>query len=72
MATQLTRDSGSAYKEYLAKGTVHGIKLPAGLKESAKLDPPIFTPSTKAAIGDKDENVHPDKRGLHHSARPSS
>lgn len=54
--------TGSAYKEYLQKGTVHGIKLPAGLPESAKLDPPIFTPSTKAAVGDKDENVHPDER----------
>lgn len=53
--------SGSAYKEYLQNGTVHGIKLPPGLKESAKLDPPIFTPSTKADVGDKDENVHPDR-----------
>lgn len=53
--------SGSAYKEYKQSGTVHGIKLPPGLPESAKLDPPIFTPSTKAAVGDKDENVHPDR-----------
>jgi len=51
--------TGSAYKEYLKSGTVHGIRLPPGLPESAKLDPPIFTPSTKADVGDKDENVHP-------------
>ena len=53
---------GSAYKEYCSSSTVHGIKLPSGLPESAKLERPIFTPSTKAAAGEKDENVHPDKR----------
>lgn len=57
-----TSCTGSAYKEYLQSGTVHGIKLPPGLKESARLEPPIFTPSTKADVGDKDENVHPDRR----------
>ncbi|CAD6566097.1 MAG: Bifunctional purine biosynthetic protein ade1 [Cyphobasidiales sp. Tagirdzhanova-0007] len=53
--------TGSAYKEYCSSSTVHGIKLPSGLPESAKLERPIFTPSTKAAAGEKDENVHPDK-----------
>jgi phosphoribosylaminoimidazole-succinocarboxamide synthase len=43
--------SGSGWKEYLAKGTVCGITLPVGLVESARLDEPIFTPSTKAEEG---------------------
>jgi phosphoribosylaminoimidazole-succinocarboxamide synthase len=43
--------SGSGWKEYLAKGTVCGIRLPDGLTESARLDEPIFTPSTKAEEG---------------------
>jgi phosphoribosylaminoimidazole-succinocarboxamide synthase len=38
-------------------GTVCGIKLPEGLKESDKLPEPIYTPSTKAEIGDHDENI---------------
>ena len=48
---------GSGWKEYQQSGTVCGIQLPAGLKEAAKLPQPIFTPSTKAAVGDHDENV---------------
>jgi len=48
--------SGSAWKEYKASGTVCGIKLPAGLKESDKLPEPIFTPATKATTG-HDENI---------------
>ncbi len=48
--------SGSAWKEYQAGGTVCGIRLPAGLKESEKLPEPIFTPSTKATSG-HDENI---------------
>jgi phosphoribosylaminoimidazole-succinocarboxamide synthase len=48
--------SGSAWKEYKATGTVCGIQLPAGLKESDKLPEPIFTPSTKATSG-HDENI---------------
>ncbi|MGY8820756.1 MAG: phosphoribosylaminoimidazolesuccinocarboxamide synthase [Pseudomonadales bacterium] len=48
---------GSGWKEYQQSGTVCGIKLPAGLKEAAKLPQPIFTPSTKAAVGDHDENI---------------
>jgi phosphoribosylaminoimidazole-succinocarboxamide synthase len=48
--------SGSGWKEYKQQGTVCGIKLPAGLKESDKLSEPIFTPATKAQTG-HDENV---------------
>ncbi len=49
--------TGSGWESYQKDGTVCGIKLPAGLKESEKLPEPIFTPSTKAEIGDHDENV---------------
>ncbi len=48
--------SGSGWKEYKANGSVCGIKLPAGLRESDKLPEPIFTPSTKAVTG-HDENI---------------
>jgi len=48
--------SGSGWKEYRENGTVCGIKLPPGLKESDKLPEPIFTPATKATTG-HDENV---------------
>jgi phosphoribosylaminoimidazole-succinocarboxamide synthase len=48
--------SGSAWKEYKASGTVSGITLPAGLKESDAFPEPIFTPSTKATTG-HDENI---------------
>jgi len=48
--------SGSGWKEYRESGTVCGVKLPRGLKESDKLPEPIFTPSTKAQTG-HDENV---------------
>ncbi len=48
--------SGSAWKEYKQTGSVCGIKLPAGLRESDKLPEPIFTPSTKATSG-HDENI---------------
>ena len=49
--------SGSGLKEYEQQGTVCGITLPAGLKDSSKLPQPIFTPSTKAEIGVHDENI---------------
>jgi phosphoribosylaminoimidazole-succinocarboxamide synthase len=52
--------SGSAWKEYKASGTVCGIKLPAGLKESDQLPEPIFTPATKAVSG-HDENISIDQ-----------
>ena len=48
---------GSGWKEYKTSGTVCGIKLPAGLKEANRLAEPIFTPSTKAAVGEHDENI---------------
>jgi phosphoribosylaminoimidazole-succinocarboxamide synthase len=49
--------SGSAWKEYRASGTMHGDPLPAGLRESERLPAPVFTPSTKADVGDHDENI---------------
>ena len=49
--------SGSGWASYQKDQTVCGIKLPAGLKESDKLPEVIFTPSTKAEIGDHDENI---------------
>lgn len=49
--------AGSGWKEYKQQGTVCGINLPAGLKEAGKLPQPIFTPSSKAAVGDHDENI---------------
>lgn len=48
---------GSGWKEYQAEGTVCGIQLPAGLQEASRLPEPIFTPSTKAEVGDHDENI---------------
>lgn len=48
--------AGSGWKDYKTTGTVCGVKLPAGLKESSKLEKPIFTPSTKATVG-HDENI---------------
>ncbi len=49
--------AGSGWKEYLADGTVCGHKLPAGLKQCEKLPELIFTPATKAELGDHDENI---------------
>lgn len=49
--------TGSGWKSYKENGTVCGIKLPEGLKECGKLPEPIYTPSTKAEIGDHDENI---------------
>ena len=49
--------TGSGKKTYDEDGTVCGIHLPAGLTEASKLPEPLFTPSTKAAIGDHDENI---------------
>ncbi len=53
--------TGSGWKEYKADGSVCGIALPEGLEESQKLPEPIFTPATKAEIGDHDENVDFDR-----------
>lgn len=48
---------GGGWKDYKATGSVSGIQLPAGLIEAQKLPEPIFTPSTKAAVGDHDEPI---------------
>jgi phosphoribosylaminoimidazole-succinocarboxamide synthase len=48
---------GSGWKDYQATGAICGIPLPAGLKLAAKLPTPIFTPATKAEVGDHDENI---------------
>jgi phosphoribosylaminoimidazole-succinocarboxamide synthase len=52
---------GSGWKEYKAGGTVCGIALPAGLQEASKLPEPIFTPSSKAEVGDHDINISLDQ-----------
>jgi phosphoribosylaminoimidazole-succinocarboxamide synthase len=49
--------TGSGWKDYQATGAVCGIELPDGLEESQQLPEPIFTPATKAEVGDHDENV---------------
>ena len=48
---------GSGWKDYKKTGKVCGIELPAGLQEAQKLPQPLFTPSTKAAVGEHDENI---------------
>ncbi|MGI8945575.1 MAG: phosphoribosylaminoimidazolesuccinocarboxamide synthase [Thermoleophilaceae bacterium] len=53
--------TGSGWKDYLATGTVCGIAIPEGLEESGELPDPIFTPATKADVGDHDENVDFDR-----------
>jgi phosphoribosylaminoimidazole-succinocarboxamide synthase len=53
--------SGSGWKEYRRDGTVCGIELPSGLRESDRLPDPIFTPATKAEVGDHDENIDFDR-----------
>jgi phosphoribosylaminoimidazole-succinocarboxamide synthase len=53
--------TGSGWKDYQATGAVCGIELPAGLRESDPLPEPIFTPATKAEVGDHDENIDFDR-----------
>ena len=53
--------TGSGWKDYQATGAVCGIELPDGLRESEQLPEPIFTPATKAEVGDHDENVDFDR-----------
>ena len=53
--------TGSGWESYTKNGTVCGIQLPEGLKECDKLPEPIYTPSTKAEIGDHDENISYEK-----------
>jgi phosphoribosylaminoimidazole-succinocarboxamide synthase len=48
---------GSGWKDYQKTGTICGFALPPGLREAEKLPQPLFTPSTKAAVGDHDENI---------------
>ncbi len=48
---------GSGWKDYQASGAISGIRLPPGLRQAEQLAEPIFTPSTKAAVGDHDENI---------------
>ena len=49
--------AGSGWKEYQVSGSICGVELPAGLREGDPLPEPIFTPATKAALGDHDENI---------------
>lgn len=53
--------TGSGWKDYLDSGVVCGHKLPPNLRESQELIPPLFTPSTKADVGEHDENISVDK-----------
>ena len=53
--------SGSGWKDYQKTGSICGIELPENMLESEKLPETIFTPSTKAEIGDHDENISADK-----------
>ena len=53
--------TGSGWKDYQAGGAICGIELPEGLRESEQLPEPIFTPATKADVGDHDENVDFDR-----------
>ena len=53
--------SGSGWREYQETEAVCGIELPSGLKESEKLPEPIFTPATKAELGEHDENIDFDR-----------
>ncbi len=62
--------SGSGWKEYRETGSVCGIELPEGLTESAKLPEPIFTPATKAELGDHDENIDFDRAAEIIGSRP--
>jgi phosphoribosylaminoimidazole-succinocarboxamide synthase len=67
--------AGSGWKEYREHGTVCGIPLPAGLRESDQLPEPIFTPATKAEQGEHDENITFDQMVEHlaaHSVEPPS
>ncbi|MDD6181183.1 MAG: phosphoribosylaminoimidazolesuccinocarboxamide synthase [Desulfovibrionaceae bacterium] len=51
--------TGSGWKDYQENGTLQGYNLPAGLRESDKLEPALFTPSTKAELGEHDMNISP-------------
>ncbi|KAI9759484.1 MAG: hypothetical protein M4579_002324 [Chaenotheca gracillima] len=53
--------TGSAWVEYQKTGTIHGMRVAPGLRESEKLEKPLWTPSTKAEMGAKDENISPER-----------
>ncbi len=53
--------AGSAWKEYRERGTIHAMSAPEGLVEADRLPEPLVTPSTKAAVGDHDENISFDR-----------
>ena len=53
--------TGSGWESYKKNGTVNGMAMPAGLKQCQKLPEPLFTPSTKAELGDHDENISVDQ-----------
>jgi phosphoribosylaminoimidazole-succinocarboxamide synthase len=57
--------TGSAWSEYKSNGTVNGMEMPKDLKESQKFETPLWTPSTKAEQGEKDENISPEQGLLH-------
>ncbi len=63
--------AGSGWKEYQERGTVCGISLPAGLRESDQLPRPIFTPATKAELGEHDQNISFDQM-ISHIAGPGA
>ena len=56
--------TGSAWASYRKNGTVCDIEMPVGLRESQKLERPLWTPSTKAEVGGADENISPEKGEL--------
>ena len=56
---------GSGWKDYQASGAICGIALPPGLRQAAKLPQPIFTPATKADVGDHDENISFERAKAH-------
>jgi phosphoribosylaminoimidazole-succinocarboxamide synthase len=62
--------SGSGWREYRETGAVCGIELPEGMRESEKLPEPIFTPATKAELGDHDENIDFDRAAEIIGSRP--
>ncbi len=64
--------TGSGMADYQATGAVCGIELPAGLVEATELDPPIFTPASKAEIGAHDENVSFDVIAAKHGVELAS
>ncbi len=61
---------GSGWKDYQQTGKVCGIQLPEGLRQADRLKEPLFTPATKAELGEHDENIDYDRTCRHHRPRP--